>query len=494
MKNINKKLEMTYSQKRILCNERLYPNTPMHNTEKNDILNKFNDTKKEYEEDKTIKELFEEVAERLKNKTAIISRGESLTYKQLNERANQLSNMLVKSGISKEDIVPILCDRSVDTIIGILSVIKSGAAYLPIDEDYPESRIKYMIEDSKSKVLLLKKHQLEKLMLEEINIELIDLNSEEIFKESKENLKNISTPNDLVYVIYTSGSTGNPKGVCVENKNLVSVIKSCNFVEVKENDRLLQSGSLSFDASVFQIWMPLLNGAALHLEDKNLIINDTALENYINNNKITIMLMPTPLFNQYSGNNIEIFKGLKYLIVGGDILSSKNVSKISKIYKNLKILNAYGPTENTVISTVYEINSEWDENIQIPIGKPIANSTAYIMDKNNNLLPIGVPGELCVGGNGIARGYLNREELTKEKFIENPYVKGERIYKTGDLAKWLPDGNISFLGRIDYQVKINGFRIELQEIEVQLLKYSAKFSMVGLLNISVTAILYLSSL
>ncbi|OOM76199.1 tyrocidine synthase 3 [Clostridium puniceum] len=440
--------------------------------EKNLILNKFNNTKKAYAHNKTIKELFEEKAENLSNKTALVSNGQCLTYRELNERANQLGNLLVKNGVGKEEIVPILCDRSIDTIIGMLAIIKSGAAYLPIDEDYPETRIKYMLEDSKSKIILIKKHQLDKVNLEKINIQLIDSSSKEIFKESKENLSNVNTVTDLVYVIYTSGSTGKPKGVCLENKNLVNLVNNPDYIEIKSNDKILQSGSLSFDASVFQIWITLLNGAALHLEEKTLIINGNALENYINQNEITVMLMPTPLFNQYCESNIEIFQDLRCLIVGGDVLSSKQVSKITKIYKDLKILNAYGPTENTVISTLYEVKGKWDENIAIPIGTPISNSTTYIMDRNNNLLPIGVSGELCVGGAGIARGYLNRGNLTKEKFIENPYVSGEKIYKTGDLAEWLSDGNIHFMGRMDYQVKINGFRIEMQEIEGELLKYS----------------------
>ncbi|KEI95363.1 amino acid adenylation protein [Clostridium botulinum A2B7 92] len=440
--------------------------------ERNIILNEFNNTKRAYAENKTIKELFEEVVKNSQGKIALVSNGKYLTYKELNERANQLGNILLKKGVNKEDIIPILCDRSIDTIVGMLAIIKSGAAYLPIDEDYPKERIRYMLEDSKSKIILIKRHQIEKVNLEKINIQLIDLNSKEIFRENKENLSNINSSKDLLYVIYTSGSTGKPKGVCLENRNLIKLVNNPDYIEIKSNDKILQSGSLSFDASVFQIWIPLLNGATLHLEDKILIINDIVLETYIKRNEITIMLMPTPLFNQYCESNIEIFKSLSCLIVGGDVLSSEQVSKITRKYKKLKILNAYGPTENTVISTVYEVKGEWDENTAIPIGTPVSNSTAYILDKNNNLLPIGIPGELCVGGAGIARGYLNKEELTKEKFIENPYVDGEKIYKTGDIAKWLSDGNIHFMGRMDYQVKINGFRIELQEIEAQLLKYS----------------------
>ncbi|URZ09266.1 non-ribosomal peptide synthetase [Clostridium felsineum] len=435
--------------------------------EKNLIINKFNNTKRSYKKGETVKELFEKTAKRWKNKTALVSNGKSLTYGELNERENKLARFLIKKGTKKEDIVPIICDRSIDVIIGILAVIKSGAAYLPIDDSYPSARINYMLKDSGGKLILLKESQIVKVSLE--NIELVNLKDEEIIKESSENLEIINTPEDLAYVIYTSGSTGNPKGVCVKNRSLVKLVNNPDYIEIKEEDRVLQSGSLSFDASVFQIWIALLNGLSFHLEDKNLILNSNALENYIEKNKITIMLMPTLLFNQYSESNIEVFKKLKCLLVGGDVLSKIYATKITKAYKNLKLINTYGPTENSVISTAYEVKEALAEG-PVPIGKPISNSTAYIMDSNNNLLPIGVPGELCVGGAGISRGYLNRQDLTKKKFIENPYVKGEIIYKTGDLARWLEDGNLDFLGRIDYQVKINGFRIELQEIEAKLLK------------------------
>ncbi|URZ18501.1 non-ribosomal peptide synthetase [Clostridium felsineum] len=435
--------------------------------EKNLIINKFNNTKRSYKKGETVKELFEKTAKKWKNKTALVSNGKSLTYGELNERANKLARFLIKKGTKKEDIVPILCDRSIDAIISMLAIIKSGAAYLPIDDTYPSTRINYMLKDSCSKLLLLKENQKEKLHLD--NIELVNLRNKEILKESSENLKNINTPKDLAYVIYTSGSTGNPKGVCVKNRSLVKLVNNPDYIEIKEEDRVLQSGSLSFDASVFQIWIALLNGLSFHLEDKNLILNSNSLENYIEKNKITIMLMPTPLFNQYSESNIEVFKKLKCLLVGGDVLSKIYATKITKAYKNLKLINTYGPTENSVISTAYEVKEALAEG-PVPIGKPISNSTAYVMDENNNLLPVGVPGELCVGGAGISRGYLNRQDLTKKKFIENPYVKGEIIYKTGDLARWLEDGNLDFLGRIDYQVKINGFRIELQEIEAKLLK------------------------
>lgn len=435
------------------------------------ILNKFNNTNKGYNSNVTIKELFEEVVSKEGDKVAVVSNKKRLTYRELNEKSNQLANLLRSKNVKKGDIIPILCDKSIDIVVGMLAIIKSGAAYLPIDDECPESRIKAMIEDSDSKIMLVKNYQLEKLNLESLNIQLVNPESEEILKEDKNNLTNISSPDDLVYVIYTSGSTNKPKGVCLENRNLVSLVNEPDYLEIDVKDSLLQVGSLSFDASVFQIWLTLINGATLYLEDKSLVIDENLLKEYINSNNITVMIFPTPLFNKYCENNTEIFNNLKYVIVGGDILSSKQVSRIKKANKNITIINGYGPTENAVMSTLYTIKDSWNEEEVIPIGVPRSNSTAYIMDKNNNLQPIGVPGELCVGGAGLARGYLNRESLTSEKFIENPYVKGERIYKTGDLAKFLPDGNIEFLGRIDYQVKVNGVRIELQEVESQLLRY-----------------------
>ncbi|WP_143315168.1 non-ribosomal peptide synthetase [Clostridium sp. HBUAS56017] len=436
--------------------------------EKRRILIDFNNTKKKYKNDKTVKEVFEEQVIESQDKTAIVSRGEKISYRELNEKANQIARLLKEKGVGKGTIVPIICDRSLQTIVLMVATIKSGGAYLPIDEEYPKSRIRYMLEDSKSKILLAKESEYTRLDLENLNIELLKINDKDL-NVSKENLEDLNGPDDLAYVIYTSGSTGNPKGVCCKNRGLINLVKDPEYMDKKELERVLQSGSLSFDASVFQIWITLLNGGEIHLEDKSLTIDEKSLQEYVTRNKITFMLIPTPLFNQYSP---EIFKGVKALLVGGDVLSSKQVSKLTKMYKDLKIINGYGPTENSVASTMYGIIGNWEEDHKIPIGTPIQNSTAYVMDLNNKLLPIGIAGELYVGGDGIAKGYLNRSELTKEKFIENPYKRDEIIYKTGDLVKWLPDGNLDFIGRVDNQVKINGFRIELGEIEAKLLKHN----------------------
>ncbi|EJV87812.1 non-ribosomal peptide synthetase [Bacillus cereus] len=441
--------------------------------EKHEILYRFNNTKREYPKYKTIKEIFEEKAEWAGEKIAVVSNEVELSYQELNQRANQLARVLRKKGITRDSIVPVLCDKSVETIVAMVAVIKAGGAYLPIDEEYPEARIRYLLEDSGCAVLLGKKEAIHKLNLTEISVEVVDLTDEEVKKESKENLTTINVPEDLAYVIYTSGTTGNPKGVSIENRSLIKIIINTNYITISKDDKLLQSGSLSFDASVQQIWLALLHGIPLHMEDKELMLEIDQLEEYILNNNITLIIFPTTLFNQISQERIEAFEKIKYVIAGGDIISSQQVSRLIKTYKDIKVVNGYGPTENTIISTAYIMTDEWDENKNVPIGKPVTNSTAYIMDKHNKLLPIGVPGELCVGGDGVARGYLNREDLTNEKFILNPYVEGERIYKTGDLARWLPDGNLEFLGRIDHQVKIRGYRIELGEIEKQLIKHFA---------------------
>jgi len=440
--------------------------------ETNRILYEFNNTKKEYPKHKTVKELFEEEVKNGGENTALQSNGEVLSYHQLNQRSNQLAHLLRRKSVTRDTVVPVICDRSVNSIISMVSIIKAGGAYLPIDEEYPESRIKYMLEDSNSKIVLGRQEQFKKLNLDQIDIELIDLENKEILNESRENPETVNLPEDIAYVIYTSGSTGKPKGVCIENRSVVKNSRNTSFIEVEKSDRFLQSGSLSFDAAVLPIWIALLNGIALHVENNDLMLDFNSLEKYIIENNITLVVFPTTLFNQFSQERIDAFKNMKHVIAGGDVISSKQASRLVERYKNLKVVNGYGPTENTVISTGYIVTGEWDENKAVPIGKPVSNSTAYIMDKNNMLLPIGIVGELCVGGDGVARGYLNREELTREKFIENPYVKGEKIYKTGDLARWLPDGNIEFWGRVDNQVKIQGFRIELGEIESQLTRYA----------------------
>ncbi|MBS5824841.1 MAG: amino acid adenylation domain-containing protein [Clostridium argentinense] len=433
--------------------------------EKRRVLYDFNNTKTKYPKNKTIHELFEEQVKNTPNNIAVVYKDKQLTYSELNEKSNCLAKILRNKGVKADTVVGIMVEKSLEMIIGILGILKAGGAYLPIDTEYPQQRINHIVNDSNVKILLSKDSFVDGI---DFSGEIINIENSINFIEGSPNLLNINKPEDLAYVIYTSGSTGKPKGVAVEQKNVVRLVSNTNYIKFKENHRILQTGAIVFDASTFEIWGALLNGLPLHLISKDILMNVKKLEEYIQNNKITTMWLTSPLFNQISKEKAEIFENLEYLLVGGDVLSTRHINNVRSKNKKLNIINGYGPTENTTFSTCFHINKDYEESI--PIGKPIANSTCYVLNKYKRLQPIGVYGELYVGGDGVARGYINNKELTKEKFIANPFVEGDRIYKTGDLARWLPDGNIEFLGRIDHQVKIRGFRIELGEIESQLLK------------------------
>ncbi|WP_080283458.1 non-ribosomal peptide synthetase, partial [Clostridium botulinum] len=436
--------------------------------ERDQILYQFNDTKVDYPRDKTIQELFEEQVEKTPDNIAVVFEDKKLTYKELNEKANRIARVLRSNGVKAESIVGIMVERSINTIVQIMGILKSGGAYLPIDPNYPNERIEYILKDSNCKTLLSERGLVRNI---EFYGEVIDLFEEDLFKEDVTNLEKTNNPNNLAYIIYTSGTTGNPKGVMCEHKNVVRLVKNINYIEFKNDDKIFQTSSMVFDASIFEIFGSLLNGLELCLAKNETIILPELLKKVVIKNNITILALTSELFNQIAEENISVFKSLRYLLIGGDILSPKYINLVRKKYKNLRILNEYGPSENTTNSTTYFIDKEFSSSI--PIGKPISNSKAYIIDKNNMLKPVGIYGELCVSGDGLARGYLNRPKLTAEKFIDNPFELGTKMYKTGDLARWLPDGNIEFLGRIDNQVKIRGFRIELGEIENRLLRHKS---------------------
>jgi amino acid adenylation domain-containing protein len=477
--------------------------------EKHQLLYDFNDTTTPYPGDKTIHELYKEQVEKTPDRTAVISVVQSvgvrgtvplpmhhitITYKELNHKSNQLANHLRAWGVGPDTVAGIMGDKSIEMIIGILAILKAGGAYLPIEPDYPQERIRYMLADSNAKILVSELSELSKVSK---GIEVIGVNSavgNRLARTTVENhLQWSPAPAiSLAYVIYTSGTTGRPKGVMVDHKNVVRLVKKSNYLELDEDHRILQTGALAFDASTFEIWGTLLNGSILYLVEKEKIINPNELGEVVETFAINTMWMTSSLFNQMLDENIKIFTGLKNLLVGGEALSCIHINKLRQKFPLLNVINGYGPTENTTFSTTYVIDRDYKESI--PIGRPIANSTAYIVDKWNKLQPVGVPGELYVGGDGIARGYLNDPELTAEKFDqdfwdyqdyqdEKNYKKfcggpgggfskeppGHRgFYKTGDLVRWLPDGNIEFIGRIDHQVKIRGFRIELGEIESQM--------------------------
>lgn len=430
--------------------------------EKQELLIENNNTEFTYSKNKTIHQLFEEQVLKTPDNAAVVFDGKSLTYKELNEKANQLAFTLRCKGVKTEVLVGVMLERSANMIIAILAVLKAGGAYLPIDPDYPDDRISYMLQDSQTRLIITSlnlKHKLKD------NYEILYVEDNKVYSENKYNLESYSNSKDLAYVIYTSGSTGKSKGVMVEHIGINNLKNTyVNKLKITDRDRIVLFASVSFDASVWEYTMALLNGAQLHVITKDIINNNDYFIDYLNDNEITVATMPPEYLAMLESNTLTT---LRLLITAGSAINKKLLDKWSK---KVKYVNAYGPTEATICSTIWEYNDSISENQIVPIGKPIYNFKAYILSKRNQIVPIGIPGELCFSGDGLARGYLNNKDLTNEKFIENPYESGERIYKTGDLARWLPDGNLEFLGRIDHQVKIRGYRIELGEVENALLK------------------------
>ncbi|OXA98973.1 non-ribosomal peptide synthetase [Flavobacterium pectinovorum] len=419
-------------------------------TERHKLLVEFNDTNIDYPRDKTIVDLFEQQVEKTANNIAVVFEDIKLTYKELNEKSNQLGHYLRENyQISPDDLIGIKLERSEQIIITILGILKSGAAYVPIDPSYPKARIDYIEKDTNSKIIIDDKFL--------YDFEQLKNNC------SQESLEKINTPNDLAYVIYTSGTTGQPKGVMVEHRNVIRLVKPCSFFPLNEEKVLLGTGSISFDATIIEFFGTLLNGSKLILTKQENLLKLEALRKVIQDHNVNSLWMSASWFNQVVENKIDVFETIKQLIVGGDIVSATHISKVFENYPAIKIVNGYGPTENTTFSTTFEIKNQ--KYFNIPIGSAISNSKAYILDEALSLCPIGVFGKIYVSGSGVARGYLNQSELTKQQFINSPFIKGERMYKTGDLGRWLPDGNIEFLGRKDEQIKMRGFRIELNEID-----------------------------
>lgn len=412
-----------------------------------------------------ILELFQEVVGKFPFHVAVSLEDKKLSYSQLNEQSDHLAAFLREKGVQKEEIIVILAERKIETVVGILGILKAGGAYLPIDIEYPQERIEYILADAKAKYLIYAGELPRKLPKE---IETINLCKETSYIKNARFVNEYPAPDDLAYVIYTSGTTGKPKGVMIEHKSAVRLVKDTNYIAFNEKDRILQTGSMVFDASTLEIWGSLLNGSTLYLISKADTMDVSMLKSIILDNFITVMFLSSPYFQKLAEADISLFEKLRVLVVGGDVMSCKQATRVMKQNKMLQLINGYGPTENTTFSTCFRVDKDYEKSI--PIGVPITNSTAYVIDCFGNLQAVGFPGELFVGGAGVARGYLNNEFLSKEKFTPMRSIGYERLYRTGDSVLLSEDGNIYYLGRTDQQVKINGFRIELSEIQARLLE------------------------
>lgn len=443
--------------------------------ERDRLLVEWNDTFAPYPQGKCIHQLFEEQVERTPDAVAVVFEEERLTYRELNGKANQLAHYLQGLGVGPEVLVGICVERSLSMIVGLLGILKAGGAYVPLDPNYPSDRLAYMLEDSSVQVLLIQQGLRERLHQQEVRVVCLDSDWVGLLAPQSESnpIAIASSADNLAYINYTSGSTGKPKGVEVTHRGVTSLLFGTDYINFSESEKFLHLAPIAFDASTFEIWGALLHGAPCVLFPEKVPTSKT-LGNAIRQHDITTLFLTTALFNSIVDDEPEGLSGVRQLLMGGEVISVAHVRKALKALSSTQITHVYGPTEATTFACYYPIRRVIDKSIQsIPIGRPIVNTQIYILDNHLQPVPIGVPGELHIGGAGLARGYLNRPELTSQKFIPNPFSDepGSRLYKTGDKARYLPDGNIEFIGRIDNQVKIRGFRIELGEIEATLAQH-----------------------
>lgn len=430
------------------------------------LLTDFNKTGWDYPEAETLVSLFQKQVKRFPENTAAVFQNQQISYQELDERSNQIANVLLAQGIKEGMYVPVWLDRSLEWVAAILGVLKTGAAYVPIDPAYPAKRVEFILSDTSAKVLITNSLLAGTLTRKE-NTGFFIVDTMEDLSDLAADPKDITIHQEaLAYTIYTSGSTGNPKGVMISHHSIQHLVTWHNeYFHVDHTSKLSLVAGLAFDISVWETWSALTSGATIFIADNEERTEASALVNYYRNNKITHGFVPTVLApavveKTKSYNDLD----LKYLFTAGEKLKPVLTSELS-----YELVDYYGPTECTVYATfkkVKDLNGQYISSI----GKPIANAQAYILSENVELLPVGATGELYIGGNLLAKGYLNNEELTNTKFISNPFKEKEKIYRTGDLARWTPEGDIEFLGRIDNQVKIRGFRVELGEIERALAK------------------------
>ncbi len=436
--------------------------------EKKQLLFDFNDTKNKYP-DKTIHKLFEEQAERTPYEVAVIYEDKEITYKELNEKSNRVARELIKRGVSADKVVGILMDTSIEMVMAIFGVLKAGGAFLPINTGHPAERVKFILEDSRAVMLLTNRSFEGKVPF---GCKILSVESAINSCSDGSNIGYVSGPDDLAYIIYTSGTTGKPKGVMIEHRGIYNTIMfRKELFQLNKDDVTLQLFSYSFDGFMTSFFTPVVSGATVVLLNEIGVKDPHALRNSIVKYGVTHFIMVPPLYKAL----LELLepqdmKSLRIVVLAADKLSLAIVSESKQKNPELEIVNEYGPTECSVLST---LSRGIRTDSPITIGKPISNIMVHIVDKDNALVPLMVAGELCLSGVGLARGYVNNTELTNEKFVPNPFLEGERMYKTGDLARWLPDGSIEFMGRIDHQVKIRGYRIEPSEIENRLLEHGA---------------------
>lgn len=435
-----------------------------------------------YPREATVVELFQAHARRAPEAPAVTGVAIRLTYRELDEESNRLARLLQRHGAGPGTLVALCLERSPQIAVTLLAILKTGAAYVSLDPSYPVARLGVMLADSQPVVLVTQDHL--RPLLESafaaggsgVQPVLVALGAAraEIDREPPTPPEAVLTADSTAYVCYTSGSTGRPKGVCIPHRGVVRLVCDCDYVRFGPDETVLEFAPVAFDASTFEIWGALLNGGRLAVFPPGLP-SLAELADFVSQQGVTSLLLTTGLFHQMVDGPLDRFTGVRQFVTGGEVMSPVHAARFRARLPHVRLVNAYGPTENTTITTAHHVTELRGDGRSVPIGRPIANTTVYLLDSLRQLVPIGVPGELYTGGDGLASGYLRRPELDAERFVPHPFdsAPGARLYRTGDLARWLPDGTMEFLGRADRQIKLRGFRLELGEIEAVLIQHPA---------------------
>ncbi|HKV95701.1 MAG TPA: amino acid adenylation domain-containing protein [Candidatus Angelobacter sp.] len=440
--------------------------------ERRQIVVEFNRSHTEYPRNRTMMELFAEQVQRRGEEVAVICDQERISYNDLDHRSNQLARYLKNLGVGPEKLVGISVERSIDMVLAMVGILKAGGAYVPIDPAYPADRFRFMAEDSDIGVLLTQKRLVQRIPQLKAHVVCLDRDWDEIAQQSNQSFQTKVLPEDLAYVIYTSGSTGQPKAAAVSHCSMIRLLRDTNYIQFQGDEVVAQTVNMSFDPSTFEIWGALLNGCRLVIITNEVLLDVERFAAEIVDKGVQVMFLATALFNEVGRLKPAMFNSVKHLLIGGEAIYPVTAAAVLEQGGPERLLNAYGPAECTTFTSWYHIREVARDAQNVPIGQPVANTQLYVLDRNMNLEPVGIMGQLYIGGEGLARGYWRRPELTAERYLPDPYgPPGGRLYTSGDLARWMEDGNLEFFGRRDSQIKIRGFRVELGEIEAALLQH-----------------------